>query len=255
MTGVVIIARLGSTRLPRKHLIRVSNGETFIEVLCKRLASALDSEIGNGECKIVLATSDESENREFEEILKGSVVSVFYGNRDNIPLRQLECAEFYGFENIISIDGDDILCSPAAVKAVLHRLTDGNQPMAQTEGLPTGMNVMGYKTSFLDESLGRNRSGLLETGWGRIFEKNRVFTISYPPVADLELRLTLDYEEDARFFKAVIDECGSEIYSIGDTDLIQTVVEKKYHELNSFLTAEYEANIEKQITKEKNNEQ
>ena len=114
MIGILFIARLGSTRLEQKNLIE-ANGTTFMECLVNRFQHTFQKEIENGVIKLIIATSDEPENRRFDALFAyNSDVSVYYGNKANIPLRQLECALDNNLSHIISIDGDDTLCSTEA---------------------------------------------------------------------------------------------------------------------------------------------
>src|SRR6478672_326472 len=104
MTGILFIARLGSTRLSQKHLIK-AQGKTFIEWLVDRFREEFKEEIEQEKVRMIIATSDEPENRLFETIFPSDQVEVFYGAIDNIPLRQSQCADICGFDNIISVDG------------------------------------------------------------------------------------------------------------------------------------------------------
>lgn len=110
MVGVFITARLGSTRLNEKHLIEV-NGKPFIEWLVKRFLISFNTKIKRNDLKIFITTSTKIENNKLESIFDESEVKVFYGSDENIPLRHLECAILNNIDYIISIDGDDILCS------------------------------------------------------------------------------------------------------------------------------------------------
>jgi len=244
VVGLLIIARLGSTRLERKHLIEV-NGKTFVEWLVERYRKEFSKEILQNQVKIFIATSVKIENRQFGLLFKDKIVSIFYGNDENIPLRQLECALANDLESIISIDGDDILCSTKGARTVFDNLNNGYR-MVQTQGLPLGMNVSGYKTAFLQEALSLNNSLKLETGWGRIFDKDAIETIKINGFENSEnLRMTLDYQEDALFFHTVISEIGDEIVSIDDKKLVTTILENGWNKLNDNLNEEYWNNFNK----------
>ena len=151
MIGVFITARLGSTRLSEKHLIEVK-GKPFIEWLIERFQTKFYQKIKKKELKIFVTTSINPENQKFELILDKNQVEIFYGSDENIPLRHLDCAEKNNIDHIISIDGDDILCSTEATSLVVEKLLDGFN-IVQTSGLPIGMNVTGYNTKFLKKSL------------------------------------------------------------------------------------------------------
>lgn len=243
MTGILFIARLGSTRLPEKHLLMAS-GRFFIEWMVDRFATEFAREIQSGNVKLVIATSVLPENKKFEKVLKYLPLSIFYGDDQNIPKRQLQCAEALNLDNVISIDGDDILCSTSAARKVLDALETGDD-FVKTSGLPLGMNCMGYNTAFLKEAVGTANADKLETGWGRIFEGHQVTDLNCftGPVANI--RMTLDYAQDADFFKSVISFFGEEIANITDSKLIDSIIENKYHEMNASLHEEYWANFNK----------
>jgi spore coat polysaccharide biosynthesis protein SpsF len=250
MTGIFISARLGSTRLLRKHFIKASD-KTFIEWLAARFYTRFKEEIEKGEVGIYITTSVNPENKEFEELFKNSPVKVFYGSDENIPLRHLECAIANKIDFIISVDGDDILCSTSAAVMVMNKLKSGAD-MVQTSGLPLGMNVTGYRRSFLESALNNSEFVKLETGWGRIFDKSRIDIL---PIEGMEagqkIRMTLDYKEDAAFFQAVIENRQADILEINDAELIDSILENKFNELNDNLNEEYWINFNKQKHAEK----
>jgi hypothetical protein len=151
---------------------------------------------------------------------------------------------------IISIDGDDILCSVEGAELVRNELLKG-AAMVKTEGLPLGMNVMGYSTEFLRDSLSRVNSKVLETGWGRIFDESKIEKIELKKLPEFDaLRMTLDYEVDAEFFKTVILGIGDRILQISDEELVKYIVEHKLYLLNKEVNEEYWANFRRQQQKE-----
>ncbi|QKJ29400.1 hypothetical protein HQ865_06395 [Mucilaginibacter mali] len=243
MTGIFITARLGSTRLSQKHLIE-ANGKTFIEWLIQRYACEFDTEIKNNEIKIFITSSIAPENHKFAELLKHQNVDIFYGSDENIPLRHLECAEANKINKIISIDGDDILCSAKAARLVFEGLKQ--HEIVQTSGLPIGMNVFGYSKTILETSLRNHISKKLETGWGKIFDNYEKYNIAF--VAndnEKKIRMTLDYPDDALFFKKIIQIMGDKIISISDNELINIILEQKIYLLNTHLNEQYLVNFNK----------
>jgi spore coat polysaccharide biosynthesis protein SpsF (cytidylyltransferase family) len=198
-SGIFITARLGSKRVEQKHLLPV-NGQPILFYLLGRIKKAFQAEIEKEDVCVVIATSDEPENRTFEEFA-GDGVTVYYGDVHNIPLRHLQTAEGLKLDAVIAVDGDDILCSVEGMKAVYHALK-ANAPYVQTAGLPLGMNVMGYTTRFLKESLGQGHEKILETGWTRLFDQAQLHQVqvSLPDYSYEQLRFTLDYQEDHLFF-------------------------------------------------------
>jgi len=236
-TGILITARLGSTRLERKHLLEV-NHQPMILYLIRRIRRAFDGEIRENTARVVIATSDEPENRTFETF-KADGVSVFYGSVNNIPLRHLQTAEALGLDAIVSVDGDDVLCSPRGMRDVYAALLKG-APYAATGGLPFGMNSFGYRFDFLSASIEAHAHDTLETGWGRIFDPGRLHQIDIPfAVQNNDLRFTLDYEEDYRFFKALIERFGEGIIEADDDEIVSVVLKENLFRLNETVSKQY----------------
>jgi len=225
MIGILVTARLGSSRLARKHLLPAGD-RPILTYLLRRIVREFKPEIDAGKATLIMATSDEPENRAFEAF---GEASVFYGSLNNIPLRHLQAAVAHDLYAIVSVDGDDILCSRKAMRTVYEGLMRGEKCI-RTSGLPLGMNAWGYSRRFLEESLAEHRrDDFLETGWGRIFAPAEIREIALPCSAtDESLRFTLDYEEDYKFFSALIAAFHDDIVVTDDEEIIRYV---QAHEL------------------------
>jgi spore coat polysaccharide biosynthesis protein SpsF (cytidylyltransferase family) len=250
-TGILILVRLGSTRLANKHLLAV-NGGNFLSILIDRFYSAFfDQGI-----PVIIATSDLPENQRLKEYVDPEKAIIFFGDDANIPKRQLQCAANFGLSHIISVDGDDILCSTSAAQVVLEKLGRGAEGV-KTTGLPIGLNIMGYKVDFLKSCLASAANeGVcekIETGWGRIFN-DKLQEIQLESSSRSEhnddLRFTLDYAEDERFFRRTIEEFPGDIITASDDELIDFVLLREINKENSFLREEYDRNFNAQKNKE-----
>lgn len=247
MIGVFITARLGSTRLSEKHLIEV-NSKPYIKWLVERFSIAFKENIDKKELKIFITTSEKPENKKFELIFDKEELGVYFGSDENIPLRHLECAIENGIDYIISIDGDDILSSTEATKLVIAKLLNGSK-MVQTTGLPLGMNITGYSRDFIKKSLLGIENKKLETGWGKIFDKNEIDIIELRNYENIrKIRMTLDYEADADFFKKVISNI--DVINVSDDYLIKNIILNNWDQINIHLDDIYWSNFNKQKQEE-----
>ncbi len=246
MIGIFIIARLGSTRLSQKHLIKVNN-KTLIEWLVERYSVYFENEIIENKIKIFIVTSTNPENKIFENVFsKNQNVKIFYGSDENIPLRLFQCAEANDISKIISVDGDDIFCSTSASAEIICQLNKGKD-IVKTIGLPLGMNVVGFQKNYLSFCLRNKSKKKLETGWGKIFNESDIDLIE----ADfnhnnINIRATLDYKEDGIFFETIIEHLQEQIFKIEDKKLIEIICENKWFEINNFLNDEYWNNFYQQ---------
>lgn len=244
MLGILITARLGSTRLPDKHLLEV-NGNPIMSYLLNRILRGFGNEIENGKAEVIIATSAEPFNLKFKQL--NPSVSCFYGDIRNIPLRHLQTAYNFGLDYIVAVDGDDILCSVQAMKDVAEMLKAGEKYVT-TKGLPFGLNTFGYSTKYLEKSVQKNNEKVLETGWGRIFEEKMATKKHYSDVKahEKKLRFTLDYEEDLNFFSHIIKDLKNQIFEMSDSELVSYVLENKIYKINKARIEEYWNNFNTQ---------
>lgn len=235
--GILITARLGSTRLKRKHLLPVNN-QPIMYYLIKRIAHEFCNEMDRNHVKLVIATSDEEENIKLEDFTIHGL-TVFYGSINNIPLRHLQAAKAQGLDAILSIDGDDILCSTKGMRQIYHVLCNG-APYVKISNLPFGMNSWGYSYSFLSDSMKDHTNDILETGWGRIFNPKQLIDIQMPfSIQNDALRLTLDYEEDYQFFKALILRIGEKIIEASDETIVNIAMKEEIYKINEPISKQY----------------
>lgn len=243
--GAVIIARLGSSRLPRKHLLKI-NDKTIIEWIILRI---LNTTISNN---IIIATSLNPENREFEFLKDKYDIKIFYGSNGNIPLRLLECANFYNLDKMICISGDNPLTSIDGIEKVKMELKNNNY--VETIGLPLGMNLFGFTTDILIKSMNNKYKQMddLEFLWTKIFKSKKFIKLGNYDIFNKKLRFTLDYYEDYLFFKALIEYLDYGIFKLSDKEIIETTLLKGFNNINNTLYDIYLKNFNKGIRKTHN---
>lgn len=250
--GIIVTARLGSTRLRAKHLLPILN-RPIISYLLERIKWEFREEISKDFVELIIATSEEDENKKFEDIIEN--VNVFYGSINNIPMRHYEAAKAYNLNAIVSVDGDDILCSTEGMRKVYEVLGSG-KVYVKTTGLPFGMNSCGYNISFLEKCLEGHMEEILETGWARILNDSKLTKIEFVfPYEDIPLRFTLDYEEDYLFFRSLIERCGDNIINMTDKEIVEVVVKNKLFNINKSVVNKYWDNFYEFQNKEINRDE
>jgi spore coat polysaccharide biosynthesis protein SpsF (cytidylyltransferase family) len=247
-TGFFLTARLGSTRLARKHLLQ-AGGRALLDVLAGRIRRAFAAPIQRGEALVAVVTSDQPANRDFERA--GGSLRVFYGDTHNIPLRHLQAAEALDVDVIVAVDGDDILCSVDAMRAVREAML-GGAAYASTFGLPLGMNAFGYRREFLASSVAGNEGKTLETGWTYIFDASRLEKTALDLGIDSpeNLRFTLDYAEDYEFFRRIVEHFGNAIDTASDREIVSYVLGEGLQRLTDPIAHKYWENFQSVRAKE-----
>lgn len=238
--GLLVTARMGSTRLRDKHLRQVGDRPALTHLLA-RLEREFSDELRSGEAVALIATGNEARNHALEGLTTGTSVGIFFGDDDNVPLRHLQAAQRLGLRAIVSIDGDDIFCAPEAIREV-HRVLSEGVALAKTSGLPLGMNAFGYSSEALANALAGARAATLETGWGRIFDGMPMHDSLLPcPQAD-QVRATLDYDEDLVF----VDRCVREIphwSELPTTEFVAHMISRGLNAVNASVNEKYWKNF------------
>lgn len=246
--GILITARMGSTRLLDKHLRQVA-GRPILAWLVDRIALEFAAEIAAGSVVPVLATGAEERNAPLGALCEGNnSLRMFYGDDDNVPRRHLEAADAFGFDAMVAVDGDDILCDPDAMREV-HSLLVGGAPLAKTHGLPLGMNSWGYSRAALHAALVSADMTLLETGWGRIFEGVPAAVTGLACAGADDVRATLDYDQDLVFFTRCICEIDGWA-SLPAATLVHELIARGINTENLSVNETYWENFANGISKE-----
>lgn len=252
-TAILIIARLQSSRLPRKQLLPILRDKSTMQLLIDRIVVEFNPK-QNPDIQFAIATSDLQENREFEKFAEANPLSVYYGVEENLPQRMVEAAEFFNCETFIPVEADDLLCSKEAMRACFEGLQKGSNGV-KVEGLPIGMNVDGYRTAFVREAIGKYFGKSLEMDWRRVFDRESLEMVSmhaecardFDPMA---LRFTLDYDLDLEFFRKVCAEFGDRIVDADYEEITAAVLEKRLFEINAPVIETYWDNIKNLVAEE-----
>ncbi len=101
MTGIIIQARMGSTRLPGK-ILKDFMGKTLLEHILFRLEQRAASDM-----EAVIATSTLPADDVVEKFCRDRRVKCFRGDEQNVLSRYYECAIQNGYEYIVRMTGDN----------------------------------------------------------------------------------------------------------------------------------------------------
>ena len=112
--GIIIQARLGSTRLPGKILKKFYKDKTLLETVISNLQKA-------GNFKIIVATSVNSNNDKLESFLKDRNITLFRGSEDDVLSRFIGAAEANGVDGIVRICSDNPFLDWHGVAALIEK--------------------------------------------------------------------------------------------------------------------------------------
>lgn len=117
--GIIIQARLGSTRLPRKILKEFYGGKTLLETVIQNLQKVQGA-------KVIVATSVNPNNDELESFLNERGIAVFRGSEDDVLGRFIGAAEAFGVDGIIRICSDNPFLDWHGVENLIKKAQTSN---------------------------------------------------------------------------------------------------------------------------------
>ncbi len=140
MTGIIIQARLGSTRLSRKALLPIAGKPSIRHTVEKCLETGFP---------VVLAVP-EGERQEFKNAI-GDMCSIYEGHPTDVLDRYYEVAKAFNFDPIVRITGDCPLVDPDMIKAMIGKFEGGYLSNCQpVRTVPKGMDIEIFDFSFLE---------------------------------------------------------------------------------------------------------
>jgi spore coat polysaccharide biosynthesis protein SpsF len=131
--GIILQARMGSSRLPGKALATIS-GQTILEHCLRRLMLT-------GVAPVVLATTERPEDHQLADVAQRLGASVFRGDADDVLGRFVAAANAFDFDHVVRATADNPGTDIEAPGRLLAALGAFNVDYACEQGLPYGAAV------------------------------------------------------------------------------------------------------------------
>lgn len=214
--AIFITVRSGSSRLPQKCFLEI-NGRTTIEHLIQRVKRSKKAEI------IVLCTTESSNDDRLCEIAVKNQILFHRGSAEDKLVRWLGAAQNNDVEFFVTADGDDLFCEPELIDLAFSQYDRDKPDFIEGKGIICGSFTYGIKASALQkvcEIKDTNETEMMwvyftETGLFKVNELENIPEIFKKP----EIRMTLDYDDDFKFFKNIIEhflKAKKEIFNLRD---------------------------------------
>ena len=204
MIGCIIQARMGSSRLPGKALMKSDSGKPLLYYVINQLRYC--SKIKN----LVIATTTNQEDDEIEKFANNNSINVFRGKEKDVLDRYFQCAKKYSFSTIVRITADCPLIDPQIVDKVIEQFFSGNYDFATntlTHTFPIGTDVEVFSFSALNKAwenaqLPSEREHV--TPYLRNKENSKIINVENTKNIS-NLRLTVDRIEDFELIKQILN--------------------------------------------------
>lgn len=244
--AIFITVRTRSIRLPQKALIKINN-ITTIEHLVERVKRS------QGKDSIIFCTTEEKEDDVLVEIAKKHGIEYFRGSTKDKLERWRGAVEKFGVEFFVTADGDDLFCEPELIDLAFKQYKRNEPDFIEAKGLACGAFTYGIKASALKKVCEIKDTDDTEMMW-IYFKDTGLFNCeelqNIPEIYRRpEIRMTLDYPDDLKFFEAIIKNLGKIKKDFNLKDIIEYL--DKHPEtikINQYLQKEFEK-IQKAKTK------
>jgi len=201
LKAIFISVRTGSTRLPKKALKKI-NGKTTIEYLIDRVKKSAHAE------NIILCTTTLKEDDELCQIAKNNDIKYFRGSAPDKLKRWLGASKKYDIDFFVNADGDDIFFDSGLADLCFQQYENSDSKIDFVDGRGLYNDVYGIKASALekvcsvkkDDDTEFIRPYFVETG---LFNVENIQNVP-KKYHKKDIRMTLDYEEDLKFFETII---------------------------------------------------
>ena len=203
MIGCIIQARMGSSRLPGKALMKSDSGKPLLYYVINQLRYC--SKVKN----LVIATTTNQEDDEIEKFANNNSVNIFRGKEKDVLDRYFQCAKKYSFSTIVRITSDCPLIDPQIVDKVIERFFSGNYDYVTNtliRTFPIGTDVEVFSFSALERTwknaqLPSEREHVTKY----ILNKNEFKIGNFECDENLSrLRWTVDHEIDLKFLREIV---------------------------------------------------
>lgn len=200
--AIFITVRTGSTRLPEKALLKIKERST-IELVIDRVKRSKKAQI------IVLCTTESKNDDILCDIAKKNGIAFFRGSTEDKLMRWKGAAEKYEVGLFVTADGDDLLCDPELIDLAFEQFERNGTDFIEGKNVPCGGFTYGIKVAALNKVCEIKDTSDTEMMWVYFTDTGFFKTEILQNIPKLlqrpEIRMTLDYEDDLKFFKIIFD--------------------------------------------------
>ena len=192
--GIIIQARLGSKRFPKKILKKIKK-KTVLEILLNRLKKI------NFTNKIIIATTNKKEDKKIVEIAKKNKLEYFCGNENDVLERYYLCAKKFKLTDIIRITSDCPFSDPLLINKMYKKYSKSNFDYFSNVIKPTfpdglDVEIFNFKTLKKTWQLAKT-SYEREHVTSHMITNTKIKKFNYENSCDLsDERITLDTYDD-----------------------------------------------------------
>lgn len=216
----ILQARMGSSRLPNKVLLRIK-GKTLLELYINRVKQSRLID------KIVIATTRQSEDDVIEKIASKLDIACFRGSEHDLLDRYYQCAKKYHADIVVRITPDDPFVDYQVIDRAIQILKDNQVDFVTNHFEPTypeGLDVEVYSIHAMEKSW---KEAKLLSEREHVFpyiqnNQDKFKIINFRQEKNYSyLRWTIDYDCDYEMTKIIYDFLYDEMPMFLQEDILK----------------------------------
>jgi len=223
MIGCIVQARMGSSRLPGKTLMKLTDELSTLDFVINQISSSTKID------KIIVATTSLKEDDIIENTCKKLQIEFYRGNSLDVLDRYYNCAKQFHFDHIVRITADCPLIDPEIIDETITKYTaEGFDYVSNTleRTFPIGTDVEIFSFSVLEKTW-QNAKLPSEREHVTPFIRNNKSNIKLGNLKNSKnlshIRITLDHTEDLELIKKIIFHINKRPILLNDIlDLVTT---------------------------------
>jgi len=235
--GIIIQARVGSTRLPNKMLLPFYAEQSILEIIIERLKNNLN-------LPIILATTTHSQDNQLKEVVRMYGIECFRGSESDVLQRFINAAECFKIDVIVRVCADNPFLSPEYIRQLVSSFQKQEADYISfktEEGVPSIKTHYGFFAELVKlESLKKiaestNDLSCHEHITKYIYENTNRFKINFLNIPFKEnkmVRLTIDTPEDYEMAQTIFKHLKESKQSVEPPIVLEYLSnQKQYLEL------------------------
>lgn len=218
-TGLCLIARLKSARLPRKALADI-HGMPAIHRLFERAKRCSAAE------RAVLCTSTDPQDAPLLEAAAKAGLESYAGDPEQPLERLIHCAERWGWDYVVRATGDNIFLDPELLARAAELASEQNLDYVSMFGAPVGTHCEIMRVTALKAVASHAEApyGTEYLTWYLAGNPNfRCADLEVPSAVRRSWRLTLDTPQDLENIREAVALLGPENHDYSLADLVRAV--------------------------------
>ncbi len=219
--GFVIPARLKSTRLPKKIIMKIGE-QTALEWAIDRARAAKSID------EVVVATTGLQSDSQISKICADKGVRYFMGDPDDVLKRLRDTADYFDFDYIVNITPDNVLFSIYLIELMVDAIKENpaGEYFRFTDAM-FGTGIYALKKQALDVVC--EFKDIIDTEiWGPLFHEEfyKIVDLKVPAHLNRSYRLTMDTEADYALVSRIYRDLGICRSNLTDLNVIVDYLDK-----------------------------